>query len=634
MAYSTLPGRIIHGRYRLERGLGRGASAEVYQALDLELDRRVAVKLVHPGLAGDDRFVRRFQAEARAVAALNHPNIVQIHDWGREDGQPFLVLEYLAGGSLRDLLRRGAPLGTPEVARLGAQTAHGLNFAHRTGIVHRDIKPANLLFDDAGDAHITDFGLARAMADATLTEHIGTVFGTARYASPEQATGENVGSASDVYSLGIVCYEALVGEAPFAADTPLAMLMARTQQPLPLPPELGPLTEILRAATAIDPRDRIDAGEFARALDEIGETLPPAHLTGLSQRPGALFDIEADPPTVLGLAISLDEPTIDGRSEHDPTTVLAAPIEDELPQSRARRSARRRSRWLRAAVATGIVLVLVAVGSVLFVQEVVYGHTVPKLEGLTLASASKVASRSDVVLASSRLEYSASVPAGEIVTQSLSPGTHVRANAKVGVVVSHGHAPVTLPTLAGLTSAAASSKLSSLGLIAHAVPTYNETVAAGTVISASPASGSVSFGSTVQLAVSAGPQPRTIPDLGGLSYAAAHAQITALRLIPKLARTYSTTTPAGEVVSSQPAFGATGIPVGSTVTVVVSRGPQLIAVPNVTGSSVQSAVATLQAAGLSATEVIGPPFATTVSATDPPPGTLVQLGTNITLYSV
>jgi eukaryotic-like serine/threonine-protein kinase len=631
MAYSTSPGRIIHGRYRLEQALGRGASAEVYRALDLDLGRHVAVKLVHPGLAGDERFVRRFQSEARAVAALNHPNIVQIYDWGREDDQPFLVLEYLSGGSLRDLLIQGTQFGPSEVAQFGAQTAHGLAFAHRTGIVHRDIKPANLLFDDTGDAHITYFGLARAMADATWTEHIGTVFGTARYASPEQASGENVGPASDVYSLAIVCYEALVGEAPFVADTPVAMLIARTQQPLPLSPKLGPLAHILRAATAIDPRDRIDAAEFARGLDELGSSLAPAQLAVLSQRQDAPFDYLADPPTVFGT----DDLTVDGGREHDPTTLLVAPGNDESPPIRPHRTLRLRlhRRGLQVAVAVVVVLALIAGGTVAYLQEVVYGHTIPKMEGVTLASARKLASHADVQLSAVRTAYSASIPAGDVVAQSLQPGTHVRASTKLDVVVSRGHAPVTVPKLVGLTSAKATSTLTKVGLVADAVPTYDETVPAGDVINANPASGSVNYKSTVQLAVSEGPQPRTIPDLSGLSYAAARAQISALRLIPKGIRNYSTTVPAGQVISSQPAEGSTGIAVGSTVTIVVSRGPQLIAVPSLGGDSVQDAVAALQALGLSVSEVIGPPFATAVSTSNPGPGEMVPVGTSVTLYT-
>ena len=284
MAQSTLLGRVLHGRYRLEAGIGSGASADVYRALDLELDRRVAVKLVHPGLASDERFLRHFQGEARAVAALNHPYIVQIHDWGRDEGQPFLVLEYLSGGSLRDLLASGTRLSPADVTSIGAHTARALEFAHSKGIVHRDIKPANLLFDEAGDVHITDFGLARAMADATWTEHVGMVFGTARYASPEQASGENIGTKSDVYSLAIVCYEALVGEAPFVADTPLAMLMARTRQTLPAAPQLGPLSDALRSATAIDPNDRIDAGELARELEDVALALPVPNVAGALRR--------------------------------------------------------------------------------------------------------------------------------------------------------------------------------------------------------------------------------------------------------------------------------------------------------------------------------------------------------------
>ncbi|MGH9063655.1 MAG: serine/threonine-protein kinase, partial [Acidimicrobiales bacterium] len=208
-------GRVLGGRYRLLRPLGSGASGHVFLAEDATLGRRVAVKLLHTALAGDEAFLRRFRAEAQAAAALNHPHIMGVLDWGEDDDGPFLVLEHLGGGSLRDLLDMGHRLSAAQAARVGAEAARGLAYAHRRGLVHRDIKPPNLLFDEEGRLCIADFGLARALAEAAWTEPVGALLGTARYSSPEAAQGLSVDGRADLYALGLVLIEAVTGTAPF-----------------------------------------------------------------------------------------------------------------------------------------------------------------------------------------------------------------------------------------------------------------------------------------------------------------------------------------------------------------------------------------------------------------------------------
>ena len=185
-------GRVLGGRFRLVSPIGSGASAHVFLAHDVVLGRRVAVKVLHPALAGDVPFLRRFRAEAQAAATLNHPHITQIFDWGEDDDGPYLVLEYLGGGSLRDMLDAGHRLSPAQAAAVGAQAADALDYAHRRGLVHRDVKPANFLFEEEGRLRIADFGLARALSEAAWTEPIGAMLGTARYASPEQVEGRRV----------------------------------------------------------------------------------------------------------------------------------------------------------------------------------------------------------------------------------------------------------------------------------------------------------------------------------------------------------------------------------------------------------------------------------------------------------
>jgi serine/threonine protein kinase/beta-lactam-binding protein with PASTA domain len=289
-------GRVLGGRYRLIAPIGIGASAQVYLADDVKLRRRVAVKMLHDALASEVDFLRRFRAEARAAAALNHPNVMAVYDWG--DGEtPFLVTEYLPGGSLRALLDQEARLSPAQALNIGLEAARALDYAHRRGFVHRDVKPANLLFGEDQRLRIADFGLARALAEAAWTEPQGAVLGTARYAAPEQAKGETLTGKADVYALALVLIEAVTGTVPFVADTTLGTLMARVDKPLVVSDELGPLQPILTGAGRADPEQRIDARALALGLLHSAKAMSrpaPLSLPG-AMVTGQLFAVDADP---------------------------------------------------------------------------------------------------------------------------------------------------------------------------------------------------------------------------------------------------------------------------------------------------------------------------------------------------
>src|SRR3989442_3232478 len=212
-------GRVLGGRYRILAPIGTGASAHVFLGEDVTLRRRVALKVLHPALADDEGFLRRFQAEARAAAALSHPTVMAVYDWGDDGESPYLVCEFLGGGSLRTLLDRGHRLTPSQALLVGLEATRGLDYAHRRGFVHRDIKPANLLFDEDARLRIADFGLARALAEAAWTEPAGAVLGTARYAAPEQVQGSSLDGKADGYARAGVLVEAVTGQVPFAPDT-------------------------------------------------------------------------------------------------------------------------------------------------------------------------------------------------------------------------------------------------------------------------------------------------------------------------------------------------------------------------------------------------------------------------------
>ena len=309
-------GRVLGGRYRLVAPIGMGASAQVYLADDVRLRRRVALKMLHDALAGDAEFLRRFRAEARAAAALSHPNVMAVYDWG-DDDTAFIVTEYLGGGSLRSLLDGGQTLSPSQALGIGLEATRALDYAHRRGFVHRDIKPANLLFGEEQRLRIADFGLARALAEAAWTEPQGAMLGTARYASPEQAKGEKLNGKADVYALALVLVEAVTGEVPFAADTTLGTLMARVDKQLEVPDELGPLQAILTRAGHPDPEQRIDARTLAAGLLRAAKALPkpaPLPLAGALSAAGELA-VDRDPTVHAPLVGTEPEPEPDLTAE-------------------------------------------------------------------------------------------------------------------------------------------------------------------------------------------------------------------------------------------------------------------------------------------------------------------------------
>jgi eukaryotic-like serine/threonine-protein kinase len=716
---ADLVGRVLGGRYRLTRRLGQGAFAQVYVADDVTLRRRVAIKVLNPGLADERSFLRRFTAEAQAVAALRHPHILRIYDWGEDDGDPYLVMELLEGGSLRSYLDQGRRLSPAQAARVGADVAHALDYAQRRGLIHRDVKPANLIFDDEGRIALADFGLARAMAEATMTEPTGAVIGTARYAAPEQIHGESLDHRADVYALALVLVEATTGQVPFAADTSLATLMRRLRQPITVGSDIGPLGGILEEAGTVEAADRLDAAGLAQRLDELAARLPPPtrlvlagpletgvvetdyHPTEIPGRTG-LFDIEAvetgesrrpaaglraggsttlDPPLPpTPPASRTDRSTTDRSTPTSPPTrsapprpvvrrapaTPAAPLADEdyddtdhghggdhdesdyrggeygdddgyndeaEPAVDERPPRRRRRRRILLAL-IGVVVVAGAAAAGYELTRPAATYPVPGLQGDTVAAATAALVPQHLKLTVSGHSYSPTAAVGTILSQQ-PVGGRLTGGRSVRVVVSQGPRPIAVPSLVNLTQAQATAHLSQAGLRLGAVTKATSmTVAAGSVISASPDSGTLLPGQTVTIVVSTGKPTVTVPRLSGsdvASYAAASAALEALGLKTTETEQYSTTVPDGEVIVTDPAPGATAT-VGSSVVVMVSKGPQMVSVPNVAGDSVSGAAQALTDAGLSASGVSGNPVGT-VESTSPGEGTSVVIGSAVELYT-
>jgi serine/threonine-protein kinase len=655
-------GRVIGGRYRLLAVVGAGASAQVFAADDTRLGRRVAVKLLHPALAGDATFLRKFQAEARLAASLNHRNVLHVYDWGDEGGIPYLVLEYLGGGSLRSLLDTGRLLSPQQAVAIGAEAAHGLAYAHRRGLVHRDIKPANLLFDDDGRLLVADFGLARALAEAAITEPLGAVMGTARYASPEQVEGRPVDDRTDVYSLALTLYESVTGRVPFAGDTTVATLMARVGAVLPAARELGPLAPVLAQAAISEPLARLDAAAFALELEMLAEELDPPEPLPLNGTDLALPSLplafDRDPTERLGLAgPSVTPPSTEPRVSPPPPSrralepeaaaqgarpstapppppgvrrVLPAP---DAPLTGTRRQ-RRRQRWLPWLLVL-LLLELVAGAGVVAASRLVWNHdTVPRVVGMQLASAEAVVRRAGLTPEVAGARYSGSAARGRVMSQLPRSGAREKSASIVKIVISEGRHPTTLPSLAGLTGASAAAAIRHAHLVPRFSRQYSETVAPGMVVSSDAAAGSrMYYGDAVGVVISKGPEPRLIPaDLSGgvLTSTQADSVLADLHLTPADEQEYSTSVPVGYVITTRPGPGQV-VPGHSTVRVFVSEGPPFVAMPTLYADSVAVAEQTLGSLGLQWI-LYGPPSADFVLTQIPAAGTSVRVGTTVSLY--
>lgn len=668
---TELIGRTLGGRYRLLALLGTGASAGVYLAEDANLARRVAVKVLHPGLAHDPAFQRRFRAEARAAASLSHPHVLAVHDWGEDDGA-YLVSELLDGGSLRDLLDAGERLTLSQALVVGLQAAQGLDYAHRHGFVHRDVKPANLLFGRDGRLRIGDFGIARAVAEAAWTEPHGVLVGTARYAAPEQASPGPIDGRADVYALALTLIEAVTGEVPLLGDTPLATMARRQAEPVRAPGSLGPLAPLLEAAGAVDPAERPTAADTAEAL---------LAAAGRLERPTPL-PLPGLPPAALGRDVDLtDRPG--GRSGEDDTELIGSPTDEPLPAppvggapvasapgpalfdldvhadtgpgggrvdgqpamfdvglvdppggasaaaSAGSRRRRRRWPWLVAVLA-----VLVAAGGTLWQYQRTRIPTYPvgsytgQSVGAVLADA-----EANGWLVDQRDERRDGTEPGEVLDQSPPPGVELEQGGALTLVVSEGQVLRPVPELADLALDEAEALLADRELaVGNVSPEHDEEAPIDQVLRPSVAPGEeLETGSSVDLVVSAGPAPRTVPDVTGASPADAVAALEEVGLVADVAEEHHLQVPEGGIISVTPGPG-TQLERGDTVGLVVSLGLPFIVVPDVVGMSAAEASDRLEAEGFEVVDTVGPPNRP-VLITDPPAGERWRLGKAVTIVT-
>ena len=630
--------RVLGNRYRLVSALGTGASAHVFLAEDTVLQRRVAVKVLQPVLARDEAFLRRFRAEARSVAALNHPYVLRVFDWGEDDDGPYLVLEYLAGGSLFDMFARGVRLDHAQAVRLGRQAAEGLAYAHARGLVHRDVKPANILFDEEGRVRVADFGVARALAGSAPTEPAGAMIGTARYASPEQAQGLPLDGRSDVYSLALVLYETLTGAAAFTGETPLALLKARIGARLPADPGLGPLVGVLAWAASPDQRARPDAATLAERFGELADELDPPGPLSLPGR--AVPEIPAVPPG--GLTGAVGATGVLGAD-----TTVAGPPTDPTAAAPARQDpgyrppgARRRRRWPWIVTVVVVVLLLLGAGGLYAAKKKLFvpSHAVPSLVGDTVAAARRALTAEQFRLVVEPAVRSVRLTKGEVVRQYPRKGVSLKQGGVVDVTPSAGLPTVQVPSLSGGVDCAMATRLLGevhLQATCPALDAYSGTIPTGDVINWSY-DGAIDpttapYGSTISIAISLGHAPVAVPSLATDTYTQAVDALKAVGFSAKRTNAYSTTVPSGKVVVTTPPAGK-DVPYGATVTVTVSEGPHMVTVPTVVGDRVAQATMILKKADLAVGPVYGPPNGK-VFTSIPLAGQQVRAGSTVTLYT-
>jgi serine/threonine-protein kinase len=511
-------GRLIGGRYRLIAPLGEGGMATLWRAVDEQLDREVAVKLLREQFGSDPGFAARFKQEARSAGSLSHPNIVPVYDYGTDgtDGTQFIVMQLIEGQDLSSILRERTVVATDDAVRVAIGVASALEVAHRRGIVHRDVKPGNILITDDGDVKVTDFGIARAVSEASMTV-TGTTLGSVHYFSPEQARGDEVTGASDVYALGIVLYEMLTGRRPFEGDSAAGVALKRLNED-PLPPTAhrpvpAGLSAIVMRALEREPAKRYpDAGSFAEALrvwqrdPAAGAAVAAAAPPGVAPKPAP---VPPSPPA--GEPTVYVPPRVARPSDRAPMAPAGPP---RRPQ--ARYDERESGSWWVWLLALLAVILLGAIG---FLGAQILGglspnstpgpsageFALPNWVGQPIAAVREEAGNRHLEL-DERPEPSDTVPEGRVIATTPDAGSLVHEGDTIVVFLSQGPEEVQVPRLVGQTEDQAVGTLTAAGLRLGAVTEEPSAQPAGRVIRSNPSEGtSVARDSQVDLVLSSGP---------------------------------------------------------------------------------------------------------------------------------
>ena len=581
---------VIDSRYEVLGHLGSGGMAEVYCAADLQLGRKVALKILHDRFQQDVEFVERFKREASAAAGLQHQHVVSVYDRGDWDGTSYIAMEYVPGRTLKEIVGEHGPLPAAQAVDLTIQILRAARFAHRRGVIHRDLKPHNVIVDEEGRAKVTDFGIARAGAsDMTQT---GSIMGTAQYLSPEQAQGHAVTSRSDLYAIGIILYELLTGTLPFDADSAVTIAVKQVNEapvaPSHINPEVTPELEVV-VLTALqkDPAARFaDADEFIAALQAAASRMPS---------PAAMAAAEAAAAAVPAAAAAVAAaPPIDPLTGVYPGAVPYEPDHELAPL--APLPPRRRSRWPWALLALALAaLVLVAILLLAAPDRV----QVPEIVGSSISVAQQRLEKAGFEVVPVR--DNSDKPRNQVIGQSPAGGSTADEGSRVTLNISDGPRIQSVPDVVGARRATAAKALRDAGFKVKAVPQFSDDVKVNRVISQSPSARSaVEQGQTVQIMVSKGPERVTVPEVVDRNEDEARAALEVAGFSVAVRRRESADEQPGTVLAQTPGAGEKA-PNGSRITITVAEEPAQVGVPDVGGRSEGAARSILERRGLDVT---------------------------------
>ncbi|HEY7273834.1 MAG TPA: Stk1 family PASTA domain-containing Ser/Thr kinase [Actinoplanes sp.] len=606
----TMIGTTIDGRYRITGRIARGGMATVYTALDERLERTVALKIIHPSQATNVHFVDRFTDEAKTIARLTHPNVVAVYDQGHHDGLPYLVMEYVQGRTLRDLLTQRRRLSPVEALAICEQMLAAIAAAHRAGLVHRDVKPENVLVAESpsgGVANlvdsvvkVADFGLARAVEAST--DDSGKLMATVAYVAPELVTEGHADARTDVYSAGIVLFEMLTGRVPFDGDEPVDVAWQHVDNDVPKPSALvrglpSVLDDLVGRATRRDPGARpTDAGAFLAEVQVVRDDLGAANVETALLRQVPARHAAAGATAVVPTLTSVDRP---GWARL-PQQAGQTRIQRTLPGTRWQRFAQllgagdRRRALLLLAVALMVITVL---GSTWYVTLGRYTES-PQLVNMTKTQAEQRATRDGFKLIYVDGQYSETVAKDTVMTENPRAGDRVVKGGTIELSLSLGPERYPVPDVTGMELAAARGQLEATKLkLKEGTAEYSDTVPEGVVISTNPkADTSLKPGSVVTVVVSKGRAPITVPQLTGRNINEVRAQLQQLGLTA-VEQYKDSDQPADTVIDQSPKPGA-GVGKDAEIKLVVSKGPPLIALPDLTNQPCQQAAQTLQSMNL------------------------------------
>ncbi len=665
-------GQVVDDRYEVVRRLARGGMATVYVAHDLRLSRTVALKMMNEGLGESEDFAHRFDAEARAAAHLTHPNVVSVFDQGVGDGRPYIVMEYVEGCTLRQLITREAPMDPRRVLDLMEPVTAALAAAHAAGLIHRDIKPENVLISDRGQVKVADFGLARAITAQSHASTTGLVIGTVSYIAPELVTKGRADARSDIYSLGIVLYEMLTGQKPHTGETPIQVAYSHVHNQIPAPSaslttrwrdsrsgipayvdalvtsaanreranrpaDAGVLLAHLREARAALEHGIADDPALTARMREV--TLPAStHETrALAALPHPSPERRFTPVTPVSPSLEVSEDGAPFYSTGPQAYSPQSPHTSTLPVVAEPKKKRRGRRPVGVRIAAWVAVLALIAGVGWGGWYLVEGRwtTTPRLATMSQTDAQATAQASGLAVVFDR-EYSETVPSGQVTRTDPAEGDRVLRSGTLTAWVSRGPERHPVPQVTGLTLADATSALTRGNLALGAVrEDYHDTVALGAVVSQATSPGSqVKRDTRVDLVVSRGPAPVELGDWVGKPLAEASAWAETAGLKVAASEENHDTIPAGSIISQNPAAGTAHR--GDTLTLVVSKGPVMVAIPgDLRGKSADDAARILREAGFKpeVKRLVNGGFGL-VLRTEPAEGTMVPRGSVVTVLLV